>query len=417
MNSYQFMLKIDLLSTLATRFAIIFAGLLTSILTARHLGPAGRGNYFFVITFATVIAQFSNFGLQSSNTYLIAQHEDLAGKLVINSLWVSLILGTLFTACAIFTLYLMHQPLKDGVWLSLILVPSTIFYLLGTNLLIGLNKIQIYNFFQLGSSVLIVISLVVASTLKLNSEGFIATSTVTWLLTAIILFITLAYKTKYSFRFDQKTFYLGSKYALKVYITSLLALLILKGNVFILKCYSNNETLGYFSVASQIIDILIILPTSVGMLLFPNLIRNSESRWEQTKYSLSGICFFMFIACAATILLIKPFIHIAFGTRFDPAIPILIWMLPGAFFLGATSIISQYLASLDYPKELILIWTGAFLILCCLSLFLIPRFSAIGAGVAQSITYCVIFILIFRLSIKKHNLLKINSAIESIASR
>lgn len=385
------MQKSDVLATCITRFTTIFAGLITSILTARFLGPEGRGNYFFVITLAVILSQFCNFGLQSSNTYLVTQQPNLMGKLTANSFWISCVVGIGITLLTIFVWYSLHQSLPSGMFFTIILAPTTLFYLLGTNLLIGLNQIKLFNLFQFGSNVLPIFGILIAAQLSLESKSFIFMSALCWLLTSLSLLAVLLKYTHLNFSFDWKVFETGFKFAAKAYLTTLIGYLVLKGNIFLLKHYCSDQVLGYFSIASQINDVLILLPSSIGLLLFPYLVRNYANRWAETKKSLFTIIFLMLICCLLAAILVKPFVIIVFGKPFAPAIPILLAMLPGTFFLALTTIISQYLAATGYPKELIYIWGVTLIIMSLSSWVLIPKLGGIGAAIALSIAYFFLF--------------------------
>src|SRR5690606_8796057 len=85
----------DVVGTLATRVALIAAGLLSSVITARYLGPDGRGAFFYWMTLVAVIVQFGNMGLHASNAYLLTKRDTHGGALLANSVLVSLVVGTL----------------------------------------------------------------------------------------------------------------------------------------------------------------------------------------------------------------------------------------------------------------------------------------------------------------------------------
>jgi O-antigen/teichoic acid export membrane protein len=72
----------------------------------------------------------------------------------------------------------------------------------------------------------------------------------------------------------------------------------------------------------------------------------------------------------------------------------LLWMLPGVFFLALTSIVSQYLAASGFPRIVVGIWLVTFIILVTASLFLIPSLGGVGAAVSISLTYMLLFIMI-----------------------
>jgi O-antigen/teichoic acid export membrane protein len=52
--------------TFAVRVVHIGLGVAAGVLIARALGPVGRGDYFFIVTFAGHIVQFGTVGLAQS---------------------------------------------------------------------------------------------------------------------------------------------------------------------------------------------------------------------------------------------------------------------------------------------------------------------------------------------------------------
>ena len=139
--------KRNVLFGIVIRFLVTGLGFLSSILTARALGPGGRGVYFIAMTFSQIAIQFGNMGLQSSNTYLVAKNNSRFGTLVGNSLWISLMVGGLGTA--LYALYAQwsHSVALDAylLWLTVLFVAPNIFYMLGTNLLVGVGKLEQFN--------------------------------------------------------------------------------------------------------------------------------------------------------------------------------------------------------------------------------------------------------------------------------
>jgi enterobacterial common antigen flippase len=79
--------------TIAARFGVMVCGLATSVVSARVLGPAGRGEYFAVTTLAALFAQALNMGLTSSNVMLGAKDHIWLRPLLINSMYVAVFFG------------------------------------------------------------------------------------------------------------------------------------------------------------------------------------------------------------------------------------------------------------------------------------------------------------------------------------
>jgi O-antigen/teichoic acid export membrane protein len=71
----------------------------------------------------------------------------------------------------------------------------------------------------------------------------------------------------------------------------------------------------------------------------------------------------------------------------------LLWMLPAVFFLGLTSVVSQYLNAVGIPRRSIELWFGAMLLQCALGAWLVPRYGGIGAAATLSVVHTTNFVL------------------------
>jgi O-antigen/teichoic acid export membrane protein len=367
----------------------------SSVLTARYLSPSGRGEYFLVITLAQGLAQFGNLGLHSSNTYQVARERALVGPLLANSLCLSALSGSLGAAVVIFVLG--AQAGAERLWFAAFLAPAILFYMLGTNLLVGLNRIRSFNGFQLVSNYGVLLCLLVAALAGAGSRGFLAASTAGWLAVSVALLLVVRREAGGALRPDLRTFREGIRFALKAYVATLCGFLVVRSNVFLLNGLQGSEQVGYFSVASQMTDVIGILPQSTALILFPALVSARRGQFETTLRHLMTVGLLLAAGCLAVGVLAEPFIRFVFGAAFAPTVPLLRWMLPAAFFLGLTSVLSQYLAAAGFPLSLVAVWVGGSAASALLGWLLIPAWAAVGAAMALSLTQAGIFMAVFAL--------------------
>lgn len=156
-------------------------------------------------------------------------------------------------------------------------------------------------------------------------------------------------------------------------------------------------------------NVLEILPASTALVLFPYLVSQSERRWDLTVKNLAFVGSVMLVFCLASALLIKPFIHLAFGERYLPAVPIFYCLLPGIFALSLATILSQYIAAAGFPKMLVAVWLLDFIVVSGLSWFLVPVYSGVGAAIALSVAYGILLLMIFLLSLRLESERKLSS--------
>lgn len=387
--------------TIATRLLLIAAGVATSIITARTLGPVGRGDYYFVVTFTASIVQVANLGQHSSNTYLVAKDQRLLGSLVANSLWISLLLGGGVGALAALVAWLgdvFPQTPSEYLWVVPALASVTLFFMLGTNLLVGVERIVAYNAVEATSRIIVIVLLAAAGLAALSVSGFLAASLLSWALSAAGLLALLRRSSRDSLAFHFDTFRTGMRFAAKAYVITLASFLVVRSSVFLLARLYSPVEVGYLSIAMQFTDVLSILPGSVALLLFPRLVRGHDG-WDHTVRACLIVGGLLSLASLVLALAADPVVSLLFGDRYLPAVPILRWLLPGTVALGMTAVMSQFLSSVGIPRSLVAVWGIGVVLMLALGRLLIPSHGGVGAAIAFSITACALLTMVTALSL------------------
>ncbi len=388
----------DTLQTLLSRIAILGLGFLATIITVRFLGPSGRGYYFYILTLANVITQVCLLGLHSSNTYLVAKQPTLLKPLLINSIWVSAVLTTLVAiGVYVFLLLFPHHSLYSyHLFWIIFLAPNLVYYLLASNLLVGIGRISNFNILQIIGNLIIAVFLVIAGIFSRTPWSMLLALIIARTLTSIIMTIDLltAAKTMTPLKFDFKLFNKGFNFSSKAYISAFMGNFILYAGTFFIKNLLDIKSVGYYSIAAQMNDTLAILPTTIAMILFPKLVKSDSYRWQHTKENLLITGITMALLCTLAWVLAKPFIILAFGKEYLTSATIFYFMLPGAFFYALIGIISQYLSAIGFPIMQVVIWIFGLLIVAIGNYFLIPLFNVNGSAIALSITFAILFLLL-----------------------
>lgn len=382
--------------TAVTRMISAFLFLGATVYLARLLGPEGQGQYAFAMTLAATVTQFANLGLHAGNTYLVAQQRDRLPALLANSVWISLGLGGI-TGGATFAV---GQSLGwvDGspFWLALLggsLVAARLFFSLGGSLLAGLGRVRALNIAELLNYGSTMVLLIVVGSLGGDIFSLMVATLVAWTGASAVMFALLVRTAGLSLQLDRDVFLVGWKYAAKAYAMSLLGFLVLRTSVFLIDSFHGDAEVGQYSVASQMFDFLNLLPASLALVLLPRLVQDAESRWVTTLKSVGIIGGVMVVACVGAAFFAAPTLRLLFGDRYAQATPILLAMLPAAFFCSLTTVASQYLAAAGYPKELFAIWGGAFVATIALGCVFIRSSGGYGAAVTLSIVYAAAFAL------------------------
>lgn len=385
----------DVTQTIATQGAMLVAALATSIITARFLGPEGRGAFFFVTTTATLIAQFGNFGLTSTNTFIVAKRHELLLPLTANALWLSLAIGV--SAAVLMAAF----GDRFTVGPSLLLFAAAIgggrlFHLLSVNLLAGVQRFRSFNFFQLLSSVLLVAGVSVGA-IQASVTSFLWGNLAAKLVTGLLVLRHIGGLSVARLRPKFELYRRHLHFSIKSYLILFFGFLMMRGNVFLMESLSSRAELGYYSVAVQIAEAMGLIATSMALVLYPRLVSRERGRFRYMFGYLIVIGLTMSILCVAAGLVAKPTIQLAFGAEFSPAVAPTLRLLPGVLFVGMHSIVAQYLAAEGQPAAVVGSWLLAVGVMAGIGISLIPATGAAGAALSLSIGY--LFVLVANLTV------------------
>ena len=379
--------------TLITRILLIGIGLATSVIIARALGPGGRGLYAVAATIGAIGVQFGNLGLHASNTYSLAGKPELLPKLVINSLLVSLLFGGL--GCVLFWGVLLLWPNLvqiQGVLLilSVAWIPFGLAYLLFQNLLIGMQDIRSYNLIELGQKVL---SLLMLGGVVLLHAVTVESIYLTGLISLVIGFVWALRRLKTRLLpFPSPSVSLfkeNLRYGMKAYVAALFAFLVLRIDLLMIQYMRGAEETGFYSIAAGVADLVYLLPVIVGTILFPRLsaMSSDQERWDFARVVARWVGLMMLFIAGVVALVAEPLVALLYGRSFLPAVPALIWLMPGIVMLSVNTIYMNYFASMGMPPITVYSPGAAAVLNVLLNIKLIPSLGIVGASIASTVAY------------------------------
>lgn len=403
------MLSKTLILTILSRIGIIISGIGVAIVTARTLGPYGRGEYYYAITLANIIALIASCGMQTSNIFYVAQNKQILDKLIVNSLWLTIFGCGTFSILLVVSIYLFSSEASSStMWSVILLAPLNLFFLFGINLLVGLQRFRAFNIYQIIMNAMTLIVVFIACIISKSAFVALISLAIVWFVINYFLIKSLTKTIDINFlKFDRVIFKKSFRYASKAFIVTISAYLLSRSSVFFLAHYSSFEEIGFFSVSSQIADTLNLLPMTAGVFLLPNLVKFNDSKDEVLSRTLKTtgiISLAMVIICLVIYVASLTFVKIIFGNLYIDSIRILNIMLIGCCFSSSIQIINQYFAIYEYPWYFVRFWMLSVVVNVFLCFYFIPQYAASGAALAFSISYMFLFIACFIaiLNIKKN---------------
>jgi len=182
---------------------------------------------------------------------------------------------------------------------------------------------------------------------------------------------------------------------LRAYPPLLLGFLLIKSDVLVLRLLRGATETGVYSIASQIVDVALILPTTIGALVLASVVRSNRPARELLRamrpaaLAVGGLALAMLVFGHWAILWV-------FGRPFVGAYPALVLLLPGFVALALQGLLGQYFASRGFPVFVSVYWLLGLIVNVSLNLLLVPRFGLLAAAGSSSVAYGLVFLLMLR---------------------
>ena len=388
--------------TFATRLLMVFNSVVAGIIVAHWLGAKGVGELAVINVAVTTIVQLGSFGLPSSNTYFIAKDQEHFRSAAINSLLFALIAGSIL-ALGLSALASIRPDWfgfipPQLIRIASISIPFQLITLIGLNILLAVGKVKEFNLLDLvGQSFVLVNAVVVLLLLNRGLGTLITVNTATSILAGLavvtLLMISARNLAQSKWRADIALLRRMITYGLKFHVSILAGAIMLRADLLVVNHFRGPAEAGVYSVASQFGLLLMLLPGVIATLLFPRVTAEQDARGETTCLVTRYTTFIMFLCCLAAV----PFsllLPVLYGAAFSDATRLLLILLPGVYLMGLESVLVQHFNALGLPRAIPVYWVITLALNLILVFALVPRFGALGAAVASSISYAAIFALV-----------------------
>jgi O-antigen/teichoic acid export membrane protein len=386
----------DVAGTAGARLLAGALGFLTAALGARLLGPGGWGVYAVALALTSLIAQFGNLGLHSANTYHVTREPALAPALTGNSLAVSLGVGVLAALLGGVAAFRPGLFPVSGVVLALALagVPFLLAGILLRALLLGLGDVRAYNIAEVLPP-----AAMLAMIVAMGLDGVAVPTDVVVAgvcgLAAGALFSGAALRRhlRAPVRPSVPLFRTTFRFGARAYVAAFFSYALLRIDLLMVKELAGAAQAGLYSASVSFTDGLYLVPTVMGAILFPRLVRLPASeRWRVTRHLTWRVAAALTVAAAIAAVLARPALTFVYGASFVDAVPAFRILAVAVIFIGANSLLSNHLAAVGFPLAAVAIWGVAAVANVALNALLIPGHGIAGAAVASLVCYAFVLV-------------------------
>ena len=367
-------------------------------MTARLLGPEGKGLIYLLIVWFSLSTELGSVGLGDASIYFIGRNRKklpvVFGTLLIAVATISILLvsgGWLFLQYRGATIY---DQFPLWVWVIIaLLVPIHLlemFLMQMLSAILRIREINIVDVTRVTIYLLLFIFLVIIMGWGFNG-AFLAYALSTCSATMAFLLLLLYYGGRPKWP-DWALLLASLRYGLKAYFASLLGLLTLRLDALLIASLAVNgvQAAGVYSVATSLAEFLLFIPTSIRLSLFPMV---SGRNTAEANLLTSAACrhtLLLTIILALILGTLGPLVIARlYGERFASALIPLLILLPGVMMLAQSVIFFGDLNGRGKPATASISTLLSLTVTVILDLILIPSYGIIGAALASSIAYTI----------------------------
>lgn len=405
--------KIDFIKSsscvFVTRVLVLLFGFSVVAIVARILGPSGKGIYSLFIYMPMLIATFGNVGIGVSNVYFIGGSKYSLDRIILNSILFAIIVSTILILLVLpFRSLLMKTALNglsiSHVYMGLCMVPILLINSYLSMIILGQKRINTYNLTNLFRSICVLVF--IAISLFVVKTGVLGVM-LSWMLAQtalcglVIVLLRKHFSTK--MRLDARIMKKSVSFGLKAHFGTLVQFFNYRLDFFLVNIFLGVGSVGLYSVAVSMSEILWYLPSALALVLFPKVASEdvSESRRFTPVVCRNGF-FFSILGGVALLFSGRLIVSTIFGKSFLPALTPLLILLPGTIALGIPKILSSDLTGRGRPLLPSYGSAIGLVITVVLDIVLIPVWGIRGAALASTIAYsttsCVILFSYLRVS-------------------
>jgi len=374
---------------------------LTSILVARELGVSGRGAWAVISSLAVLVGTFATLGLPQAAGYAAARlHGESRWSLIDAAIRVGVGLSLLGAGVyAVASRVSTPEHTSHAVVLAgAAIAAGVVFGHVIQGIVLTAASLPWFVAVQVVPSVAVLTAVVVISIVgTLRIEDMVVISALSLALAAGVGVIGLARfgalrSTHFDLRGRQSFITLRPylAFALLTLGTVAMTQVVQRIDILLVGNMRGVRDAGLYAVAVQFGDLLLVVPSALGSLVFRRGARSSEGHYEDAMRALRWTAIGGMLAAGLLALVAGPVIDTLFGAGYAGSRPALLWLLPGVVLLGVQSVVSSYVASRGRPRSVLVAWGTAALVGVGLDVIVIPTYGIVGAAAVSSLSYLVV---------------------------
>jgi O-antigen/teichoic acid export membrane protein len=375
-----------IIQTFASKILILGTNIATGIITARFLGPEGRGEQAAMIIWPQFLAYTLTLGIPSALQYNLKRYPEQKSQLLSASLLMGSILGILATCIGIFFIpqWLSQYP-SDVIRFAqyfMLVAPLSIISVTLNAALEAEGEFSLANGLRYLSPLLTFIVLII---LVFNQKITPFTTSLAYLLPVVPATLWMLYLVREKIFLVWQDLIISCQrlmsYGLRSYGVDLVGTLSLQiGQVLVVGLLSSSS-MGIYTVALSLSRMLNVFGDAIIRVLFPKVAARPRDEVLFITGRAARVSSFLTLLTAIPLILFGPWLlKLLYGSEFVESVTVFRILLLEVILNVIIWVLSQAFMGLGRPGILTILQGFGLLITVPLMLVLIPRFDFVGAG-------------------------------------
>ena len=383
---------LKILQTSSARIYSVLLGIITLSITARWLGPEGRGVVATITTWVIILAEVGEFSLSAALIFKASKSK--GGVILSNAIAVLYAHTLIITVIGWLAVALLYSGERSGLLpgffsemplipllIGLLILPAFLWDIFSKSLLNIEDKLNIYNRFQvIGSTANSLSIIILVIFFGLGVVGVLLSKLLWQVIIAWGGIKNLLHRKTHPLRFDPTLYKSLLSNGIKLHLNIIGAIMLTNIDIVMVNGYLGNEQTGIYQLAVQTSLMMMIIPYAVMTVLQGEITRKGvRGIWPYQKKLLFLTIVFMISASIVTSLTAKWWLIWLAGEAFREAIVIFRYLTLWVIVSTATVILSvQWIGrGLFFQLSTASLLTG--LINIALNMVFIPKYGMMGA--------------------------------------
>ena len=384
---------------LVSQVGIAGSSWLTGVVVARALGPQGAGAFNVVMTLFLALMTLSTLGLTFGVSYYVSHREWAPSAALRQTQLAALLMGAAAATVGMALVIAAGGSAFRGIprepfVIALAALPGALSWSFTSYLALAIDH---YRMYVLGAGAQAIGSVVLAAALAptLGLEGAVAAASLA-AVTGAIVPLTIGIRELEAppgpwLRQTAASLRRAIRFGIKSHAAVALQFFNLRLDLFVLNATAAAAKVGHYSVAISITNVVSLLPRALSFVVFPRVASLDATAREDERdmVTVKSVRHTILIVAVSGLALVglMAAIPLVYGSRFAPAVPLGLVLVPGVSALGLSANLSSIIVGRGRPEYALytaLLVTPPTIVLYFI---VVPATGPMGAAITSTASY------------------------------